>query len=179
VIDEAGANVRLQPPSKRKKVIQRHDIENIVAKGRAHSAEEHIGLRQGRLRTLDRDLSWWCSGRTKLSVFWQRHQDVAHRSRQRTEADRFLPVRRTDRVGKTEVTRQLALIMGIELIRFDMSEYMERHTVSRLIGAPARYVGFDQGGLLTEAVIKHPHAVLLLDEVEEAHPDVLQPAPCR
>ena len=75
-------------------------------------------------------------------------------------------------VGKTEVTRQLALIMGIELIRFDMSEYMERHTVSRLIGAPPGYVGFDQGGLLTEAVTKHPHAVLLLDEIEKAHPDV-------
>jgi len=75
-------------------------------------------------------------------------------------------------VGKTEVTRQLALIMGIELIRFDMSEYMERHTVSRLIGAPPGYVGFDQGGLLTEAITKHPHAVLLLDEIEKAHPDV-------
>ena len=75
-------------------------------------------------------------------------------------------------VGKTEVTRQLARIMGIELVRFDMSEYMERHTVSRLIGAPPGYVGFDQGGLLTEAINKHPHAVLLLDEIEKAHPDV-------
>src|SRR3546814_17868366 len=74
-------------------------------------------------------------------------------------------------VGKTEVTRQLAQLMGIELIRFDMSEYMERHTVSRLIGAPPGYVGFDQGGLLTEGVIKHPHAVVLLDEIEKAHPD--------
>jgi ATP-dependent Clp protease ATP-binding subunit ClpA len=173
VIDEAGANVRLQPPSKRKKVINVTDIENIVAKIARIPPKSVSASDKDALRTLDRDL--------KLVVFGQDEAiDILASAIKMSRTGlgnelkpigSFLFAGPTG-VGKTEVTRQLALIMGIELIRFDMSEYMERHTVSRLIGAPPGYVGFDQGGLLTEAVIKHPHAVLLLDEVEKAHPDV-------
>jgi ATP-dependent Clp protease ATP-binding subunit ClpA len=173
VIDEAGANVRLQPPSRRKKVINVTDIENIVAKIARIPPKSVSASDKDALRTLDRDL--------KLVVFGQDEAidilaSAIKMSRTGLGSElkpigSFLFAGPTG-VGKTEVTRQLALIMGIELIRFDMSEYMERHTVSRLIGAPPGYVGFDQGGLLTEAVIKHPHAVLLLDEVEKAHPDV-------
>ncbi len=173
VIDEAGANVRMQPPSRRKKVINVTDIENIVAKIARIPPKSVSASDKDTLRTLDRDL--------KLVVFGQDEAigilaSAIKMSRtglgnEQKPIGSFLFAGPTG-VGKTEVTRQLALIMGIELIRFDMSEYMERHTVSRLIGAPPGYVGFDQGGLLTEAVIKHPHAVLLLDEVEKAHPDV-------
>jgi ATP-dependent Clp protease ATP-binding subunit ClpA len=173
VIDEAGANVRMQPPSRRKKVINVTDIENIVAKIARIPPKSVSASDKDALRTLDRDL--------KLVVFGQDEAigilaSAIKMSRtglgnELKPIGSFLFAGPTG-VGKTEVTRQLALIMGIELIRFDMSEYMERHTVSRLIGAPPGYVGFDQGGLLTEAVIKHPHAVLLLDEVEKAHPDV-------
>jgi ATP-dependent Clp protease ATP-binding subunit ClpA len=173
VIDEAGANVHLQPPSKRKKTIGVGDIENIVAKIARIPAKSVSATDKDALRTLERDL--------KMVVFGQDEAITTLSSAIKMSRTGLRDVQKPigsflfagpTGVGKTEVTRQLALIMGIELIRFDMSEYMERHTVSRLIGAPPGYVGFDQGGLLTEAVIKHPHAVLLLDEIEKAHPDV-------
>ena len=173
VIDEAGANMQLQPVSKRKKTIGVADIEAIVAKMARIPPKSVSASDKASLRTLERDL--------KLVVFGQNEaietlSSAIKMSRsglgnEEKPIGSFLFSGPTG-VGKTEVTQQLAKIMGIELIRFDMSEYMERHTVSRLIGAPPGYVGFDQGGLLTEAVIKHPHAVLLLDEIEKAHPDV-------
>lgn len=173
ILDEAGAYQALQPQAKRKKVIGVAEIEAIVAKIARIPPRSISASDKDRLRTLASDL--------KLQVFGQ---DTAienlataiklARSGLR-EAHKpigaFLLAGPTG-VGKTEVSRQLASLLGIELIRFDMSEYMERHTVSRLIGAPPGYVGFDQGGLLTEAISKHPHAVLLLDEIEKAHPDV-------
>jgi ATP-dependent Clp protease ATP-binding subunit ClpA len=173
VIDEAGARQRLLPEEKRKSVLDEHDIEAIVA-GIARIPAKHV-TRSDRdaLKTLDRDL--------KLVVFGQ--DDAINALASAIKMSRsglgeeekpigsFLFAGPTG-VGKTEVTRQLAMTMGIELIRFDMSEYMESHSVSRLVGAPPGYVGFDQGGLLTEAVTKNPHAVLLLDEIEKAHPDV-------
>ncbi|MGA7981233.1 MAG: ATP-dependent Clp protease ATP-binding subunit ClpA [Chromatiaceae bacterium] len=173
VIDEAGANVQLRPVGKRKKRIDVVDVETIVAKI-ARIPPKRVSVSDTEaLRNLDRDL--------KMVVFGQ---DAAidaltsairmNRSGLGTEEKpigSFLFAGPTG-VGKTEVTRQLSRILGMELIRFDMSEYMERHTVSRLIGAPPGYVGFDQGGLLTEEINKHPHSVLLLDEIEKAHPDV-------
>ena len=173
VIDEAGANQRMQPPSKRKKTIGVKDIEAIVAKIARIPPKTVSSDDMEVLRNLDRDL--------KLVIYGQDEavnslSDAIKLSRSGLSIDQkpigsFLFAGPTG-VGKTEVTRQLARIMGIELIRFDMSEYMERHTVSRLIGAPPGYVGYDQGGLLTEEITKHPHAVLLLDEIEKAHPDV-------
>jgi ATP-dependent Clp protease ATP-binding subunit ClpA len=173
VIDEAGASVQLQPAARRKKTVGVTDIENIVAKIARIPPKKVSATDNESLKSLDRDL--------KMVVFGQNEAiDVLtsairmNRSGLGTEEKpigSFLFAGPTG-VGKTEVTRQLARILGMELIRFDMSEYMERHTVSRLIGAPPGYVGFDQGGLLTEEVNKHPHAVLLLDEVEKAHPDV-------
>jgi len=173
VIDEAGANLRLQPADKRGDKVTVEMIENIVAKMARIPAKSVSSSDRDSLRTLERDL--------KLTIFGQ---DLAiealssaiKMSRSGLREDEkpigaFLFAGPTG-VGKTEVTRQLSLCMGVELIRFDMSEYMERHTVSRLIGAPPGYVGFDQGGLLTEAVTKNPHAVVLLDEVEKAHPEV-------
>ncbi len=173
VIDEAGAGQQLLPPSKRKKTINVHDIEAIVAKIARIPAKSVSSSDREALKTLDRDL--------KMVVFGQ---DAAIEALGTSiklarsglgQADKpvgsYLFSGPTG-VGKTEVTRQLARVLGVELIRFDMSEYMERHTVSRLIGAPPGYVGFDQGGLLTEAITKHPHSVLLLDEIEKAHPDV-------
>ncbi|MCP3867170.1 MAG: ATP-dependent Clp protease ATP-binding subunit ClpA [Gammaproteobacteria bacterium] len=173
VIDEAGARVQLMPPSKRKKTINLTDIENIIA-GMARIPPKSVSSSDTEsLRNLDRDL--------KLVVFGQDKAIDAltasiRMSRSGLDAGEkpigsFLFAGPTG-VGKTEVTRQLAASLGVELIRFDMSEYMERHTVSRLIGAPPGYVGFDQGGLLTEEISKHPHSVLLLDEIEKAHPDV-------
>ena len=173
VIDEAGAEQRLRPPSRRKKTVSVHDVEAIVAKMARIPPKSVSSSDKDVLRNLERDL--------KMVVFGQ-DEAIEHLASaikmarsglgdQRKPVGSFLFVGPTG-VGKTEVTRQLAHVLGIELIRFDMSEYMERHTVSRLIGAPPGYVGYDQGGLLTEAVIKHPHAVLLLDEVEKAHPDV-------
>jgi len=173
VIDEAGASQRLLPPSKRKKTIGTKEIESIVAKiARIPSKTVSMDDKTA-LKNLERNL--------KLVIFGQ-DDAVATLStaiklsraglgNEQKPIGSFLFAGPTG-VGKTEVTRQLAKIMGIELIRFDMSEYMERHTVSRLIGAPPGYVGFDQGGLLTESISKHPHAVLLLDEIEKAHPDV-------
>ncbi len=173
VLDEAGAFQRLQPDSKRKKVVGVGDIEKVIAKIARIPAKSVSASDKERLRDLGSQL--------KLVVFGQDEAiDVLATSIKLARAGlqdaqkpigSFLFAGPTG-VGKTEVSKQLAAIMGIELIRFDMSEYMERHTVSRLIGAPPGYVGFDQGGLLTDAVTKHPHAVVLLDEIEKAHPDV-------
>jgi ATP-dependent Clp protease ATP-binding subunit ClpA len=173
VIDEAGASQRLLPVAKRKKTVSEADVEAIVAKMARIPPKSVSTSDKDVLRNLDRDL--------KLVVFGQDQaidtlanaikMSRAGLGNEQKPIGSFLFAGPTG-VGKTEVTRQLANVMGIELIRFDMSEYMERHTVSRLIGAPPGYVGFDQGGLLTDAILKHPHAVLLLDEIEKAHPDV-------
>jgi len=173
VIDEAGATQRILPPSKRKKVIGVIDIENIVAKIARIPPKSVSRSDTEVLKNLDRNLKMVVFGQDeaidtlstaiKLSRSGLRDENKPIGS--------FLFAGPTG-VGKTEVTKQLAHSLGIELVRFDMSEYMERHTVSRLIGAPPGYVGFDQGGLLTEAIHKNPHAVLLLDEIEKAHPDV-------
>ncbi len=173
VIDEAGARQRLQPETKRKKTIGVHEIEQVVASMARIPAKTVTTDDRKSLQNLERNL--------KLVVFGQDEaiEQLAAsiklaRSGLAAEdkpVGSFLLAGPTG-VGKTEVTKQLAKCLGIELIRFDMSEYMERHTVSRLIGAPPGYVGYDQGGLLTEAVNKTPHAVLLLDEIEKAHPDV-------
>ncbi|MEM7208342.1 MAG: ATP-dependent Clp protease ATP-binding subunit ClpA [Pseudomonadota bacterium] len=173
VIDEAGANRQLQAPSQRKKTIGVTDIESIVAKI-ARIPAKHLSTNDvEKLRTLDRDLKMLVFGQdeaigTLSSAIKMARSGLGNEER---PIGSFLFAGPTG-VGKTEVTRQLSKVMGIELIRFDMSEYMERHTVSRLIGAPPGYVGYDQGGLLTEAISKNPHAVLLLDEIEKAHPDV-------
>ncbi|MEE9595697.1 MAG: ATP-dependent Clp protease ATP-binding subunit ClpA [Acidiferrobacterales bacterium] len=173
VIDEAGASLHLLPPKKRKKTIGVHDIETIVAKMARIPPKSVSRTDRDALRTLERDL--------KMVVFGQDEAiDALATSIKLARSGLAHPEKPVGcylfsgptGVGKTEVTRQLAAVMGVELIRFDMSEYMERHTVSRLIGAPPGYVGFDQGGLLTDAVNKHPHAVLLLDEIEKAHADV-------
>ena len=173
VIDEAGANVQLQPKDNRQKVIDVEDIENIVAKIARIPPKKVSTSDTESLRNLSRDL--------KLVVFGQDPAIEALTAAIRMNRSGLVNEGRPvgsflfagpTGVGKTEITRQLARIMGMELIRFDMSEYMERHTVSRLIGAPPGYVGFDQGGLLTEEINKHPHSVLLLDEIEKAHPDV-------
>ena len=173
VIDEAGANQQLLPPSKRKKTIGVGDIESIIAKIARIPPKSVSATDKDTLRNLERDLKMTVYGQneaieTLASAIKMARSGLGNEQK---PIGSFLFAGPTG-VGKTEVTRQLAMIMGIELIRFDMSEYMERHTVSRLIGAPPGYVGFDQGGLLTEAINKHPHAVLLLDEVEKAHPDV-------
>ncbi|OGB05053.1 MAG: ATP-dependent Clp protease ATP-binding subunit ClpA [Burkholderiales bacterium RIFCSPLOWO2_12_FULL_64_99] len=173
VIDEAGAAQRILPKSKQKKTITRAEVEDIVAKIARVPSTSVSSDDRSKLKTLDRDL--------KSVVFGQ---DVAIDALASAIKMARSGLGKPDKpigsflfsgptgVGKTEVAKQLAYILGIELIRFDMSEYMERHAVSRLIGAPPGYVGFDQGGLLTEAVSKKPHAVLLLDEIEKAHPDV-------
>lgn len=173
VIDEAGANMRLRPPGKRRKTISVQDIEEIVAKmaripARSVSASDKEGL-----RNLERDLKLVIYGQdpaiaTLAAAIKMSRSGLGTETR---PIGSFLFAGPTG-VGKTEVTKQLALILGIEFVRFDMSEYMERHTVSRLIGAPPGYVGFDQGGLLTDAILKHPHCVLLLDEIEKAHNEV-------
>ena len=173
VIDEAGAIQRLTPPSKRKKTISARDVENVVAKmARIPPKRVSTSDKEG-LRNLERDLKLVVYGQDEAieTLSSAIKMSRAGLGNEQKPIGSFLFAGPTG-VGKTEVTRQLAQIMGIELIRFDMSEYMERHTVSRLIGAPPGYVGFDQGGLLTEEVNKHPHAVLLLDEIEKAHPDV-------
>ena len=173
VIDEAGANRRMVNSDGKQKNINVHDIENIVAKIARIPTKTVSSSDVDVLKNLDRNL--------KLVVFGQNEaidtmSDAIKMSRSglgspEKPVGSFLFAGPTG-VGKTEVTKQLAKVMGVELIRFDMSEYMERHTVSRLIGAPPGYVGFDQGGLLTESINKHPHCVLLLDEIEKAHPDV-------
>src|SRR5512139_3977567 len=173
VIDEAGAAQRILPKSKQKKVISKGEIEEIVAKIARIPAKNVTSDDRNALNTLDRDL--------KNVVFDQVFAIEALVSATRLASSGLGNPRKPignflfsgpTGVGKTEVARQLAYCLGIELIRFDMSEYMERHAVSRLIGAPPGYVGFDQGGQLTEAVTKHPYSVLLLDEIEKAHPDI-------
>lgn len=173
VIDEAGARCRLAPASKRKKTVNVSDIEAMIAK-MARIPEKSVS-------SSDRDVLQKLDSKLKMLVFGQdKAIDVLTEAIKLSRAGlgaenkpvgSFLFAGPTG-VGKTEVTVQLARTLGIELLRFDMSEYMERHTVSRLIGAPPGYVGYDQGGLLTDAVIKNPHAVVLLDEIEKAHPDV-------
>ncbi|BAN95797.1 ATP-dependent Clp protease, ATP-binding subunit clpA [Plautia stali symbiont] len=173
VIDEAGARARLVPVSKRKKTVNVSDMESVVARI-ARIPEQSVSA-------TDRDTLKNLGDRLKMLVFGQDNAiealteaiktSRAGLGQERKPVGSFLFAGPTG-VGKTEVTVQLAKALGIELLRFDMSEYMEHHTVSRLIGAPPGYVGFDQGGLLTDAVIKHPHAVVLLDEIEKAHPDV-------
>lgn len=173
VIDEAGARLQLLPASKKRKTVQVKDIELIVARIARIPPKSVSASDRDVLRTLDRDL--------KLTIFGQDAAVDSLCSAIKMSRSGLGPPDRPigsflfagpTGVGKTEVTRQLAEHLGIDLVRFDMSEYMERHTVSRLIGAPPGYVGFDQGGLLTEAVIKQPHAVILLDEIEKAHPEV-------
>ncbi|HEV7713968.1 MAG TPA: ATP-dependent Clp protease ATP-binding subunit ClpA, partial [Steroidobacteraceae bacterium] len=173
VVDEAGARLRLKPIAERETTVEVRHIEDVVARMARIPAKSVSTSDKETLKNLERNL--------KLSIFGQDKAIEALASAikmarsglgdQRKPVGSFLFAGPTG-VGKTEVTRQLALVMGVEFLRFDMSEYMERHTVSRLIGAPPGYVGFDQGGLLTEAITKHPHCVLLLDEVEKAHPDV-------
>ncbi|MFP3874452.1 MAG: ATP-dependent Clp protease ATP-binding subunit ClpA, partial [Thiohalophilus sp.] len=173
VIDEAGANQRMQAPSKRKKTIGVKEIEAIVAKIARIPPKTVSSSDMETLRNMERDLKLVIYGQEEAvdSLSAAIKLSRAGLGNETRPIGSFLFAGPTG-VGKTEVTKQLARIMGIELIRFDMSEYMERHTVSRLIGAPPGYVGYDQGGLLTEEINKHPHAVLLLDEIEKAHPDV-------
>jgi len=173
VIDEAGAYQRLQSASKRKKTIGVGDIERVVASIARIPPKKVSSSDKDMLKKLDQDLKMVIYGQDKAidSLSTAIKMSRSGLGTDDRPIGAFLFAGPTG-VGKTEVTRQLARIMGVELIRFDMSEYMERHTVSRLIGAPPGYVGFDQGGLLTEAVTKQPHAVLLLDEIEKAHPDV-------
>ena len=173
VIDEAGASQKLLPPSRRRKTVGVADIEAVVAKMARIPPKTVSTSDKDVLRNLERDLKMVVYGQDEAIGTLSAAIKMARSGLREAEKPigSYLFAGPTG-VGKTEVTRQLARIMGIELIRFDMSEYMERHTVSRLIGAPPGYVGFDQGGLLTEAICKHPHAVLLLDEVEKAHPDV-------
>ena len=173
VIDEAGAAQRILPKTKQKKVVGKLEIEEIIAKiaripPRSVSSDDRESL-----RNLDRDLKAVVFGQDKAidalaASIKMARSGLGHPTK---PIGSFLFSGPTG-VGKTEVARQLAYCMGIELVRFDMSEYMERHAVSRLIGAPPGYVGFDQGGLLTEAITKKPHCVLLLDEIEKAHPDI-------
>ncbi len=173
VIDEAGAYQQLQPASKRKKTIGIKEIETIVAKIARIPPKTVSNDDMDTLKNLERDLKLVIFGQDEAidSLATAIKLSRAGLGNEDKPIGSFLFAGPTG-VGKTEVTRQLARIMGIELIRFDMSEYMERHTVSRLIGAPPGYVGYDQGGLLTEEINKHPHAVLLLDEIEKAHPEV-------
>ena len=173
VIDEAGAAQQILPPNKRKKTITKTEVEEIVAKIARIPPANVSNDDRGKLKTLDRDLKSVVFGQDKALDVLASAVKMARSGLGKGDKPigAFLFSGPTG-VGKTEAAKQLAYIMGIDLIRFDMSEYMERHAVSRLIGAPPGYVGFDQGGLLTEAVTKKPHSVLLLDEIEKAHPDV-------
>ena len=173
VIDEAGAAQRILPKSKQKKVINKTDIEEIVAKI-ARIPSQHVTLDdRGALKNLDRDLKAVVFGQDKAIDALAKAIKMARSGlgNPGKPIGSFLFSGPTG-VGKTEVAKQLAYCLGVELLRFDMSEYMERHAVSRLIGAPPGYVGFEQGGLLTEGVTKKPYCVLLLDEIEKAHPDI-------
>jgi ATP-dependent Clp protease ATP-binding subunit ClpA len=173
VVDEAGARLRLKPPSEREKTVDVRHIEEVVARIARIPAKNVSSSDKEVLKNLERNLKLVIFGQDKAVETLAASIKMARSGLgdQRKPVGSLLFAGPTG-VGKTEVTRQLAIALGIEFIRFDMSEYMERHTVSRLIGAPPGYVGFDQGGLLTEAIAKHPHAVLLLDEIEKAHPDV-------
>jgi ATP-dependent Clp protease ATP-binding subunit ClpA len=173
VIDEAGAAQRILPKSKQKKTITRNEVEEIVAKIARIPPASVSNDDRSKLKSLDRDLKNVVFGQDPAIEALSAAIKMARSGLGKPDRPigSFLFSGPTG-VGKTEVAKQLAYVLGIELIRFDMSEYMERHAVSRLIGAPPGYVGFDQGGLLTEAVTKKPHCVLLLDEIEKAHPDV-------
>jgi ATP-dependent Clp protease ATP-binding subunit ClpA len=173
VIDEAGAAQRIMVASKRKKTIGKAEIEDIVAKIARIPPANVSNDDRSKLQTIERDLKSVVFGQDKALEVLASAVKMARSGLGKTDKPigSFLFSGPTG-VGKTEAAKQLAYILGIELIRFDMSEYMERHAVSRLIGAPPGYVGFDQGGLLTEAVTKKPHCVLLLDEIEKAHPDI-------
>ena len=173
VIDEAGAAQRILPVSKRKKTISKTEVEEIVAKIARIPPANVSNDDRSKLQTLERDLKSVVFGQDKALEVLAASVKMARSGLGRADKPigAFLFSGPTG-VGKTEAAKQLAYIMGIDLLRFDMSEYMERHAVSRLIGAPPGYVGFDQGGLLTEAVTKKPHCVLLLDEIEKAHPDI-------
>ena len=173
MIDEIGAAVKIQPADKRRKMIVAKDIERIVAKIAKIPPRSVSSSDKEQLQNLDRDL--------KLVVFGQDPAiDMLASTIKLSRSGLGLPEKPIGcflfagptGVGKTELAKQLARTMGIEFLRFDMSEYMEKHTVSRLIGAPPGYVGFDQGGLLTDSINRNPHAVLLLDEIEKAHPDL-------
>lgn len=173
VIDEAGAAQQIAPSGKRKKTIGVSDVEKIISKMARIPAKQVSTNDISKLRQLEQSLKLTVYGQDKAieiisSAIKMARSGLGSKDK---PIGSFLFAGPTG-VGKTELSKQLALVLGIELIRFDMSEYMERHTVSRLIGAPPGYVGFDQGGLLTEEINKHPHAVLLLDEIEKAHPDV-------
>ena len=173
VIDEAGAAQRILPPSKRKKTISKAEVEEIVAKIARIPPANVSNDDRGKLKTLERDLKNVVFGQDKALDVLASAVKMARSGLGKGDKPigAFLFSGPTG-VGKTEAAKQLAYIMGIDLIRFDMSEYMEQHAVSRLIGAPPGYVGFDQGGLLTEAITKKPHCVLLLDEIEKAHPAI-------
>ena len=173
VLDEAGAAQRILPKSKQKKVIGKHEIEEIIAKIARIPPRSVSSDDRNTLKTLDRDLKAVVFGQNKAidTLATAIKMSRSGLGDPQKPIGSFLFSGPTG-VGKTEVARQLAYAMGMPLHRFDMSEYMERHAVSRLIGAPPGYVGFDQGGLLTEAISKQPHAVLLLDEIEKAHPDI-------
>ena len=173
VIDEAGAAQRILPKSKQKRTITPREIEDIIAKIARIPPKTVSSDDKNSLKTLDRDLKAVVYGQDAAidALSTAIKMSRSGLGNPQKPIGNFLFSGPTG-VGKTEVARQLAYVLGVELIRFDMSEYMERHAVSRLIGAPPGYVGFDQGGLLTEAVNKHPYAVVLLDEVEKAHPDI-------
>ena len=173
VIDEAGAAQHIAVGKKKKKVIGKLEIEEIIAKIARVPSQNVSNDDRSKLKTLDRDLNAVVFGQERAIDALSSAIKMARSGlgNPRKPVGAFLFSGPTG-VGKTEVARQLAYTLGIELVRFDMSEYMERHAVSRLIGAPPGYVGFDQGGLLTEAVVKQPHCVLLLDEIEKAHPDI-------
>ncbi|MFI0546080.1 MAG: ATP-dependent Clp protease ATP-binding subunit ClpA [Brachymonas sp.] len=173
VIDEAGAAQRILPASKRKKIVSRGEIEDIIAKIARIPPASVSSDDRNKLKNLERDLKNVVFGQDKALETLAAAVKMARSGLGKADKPigAFLFSGPTG-VGKTEAAKQLAHIMGIDLLRFDMSEYMERHAVSRLIGAPPGYVGYDQGGLLTEAVTKKPHCVLLLDEIEKAHPDI-------
>lgn len=173
LIDEAGAFQRLQPVNKRRRIIGNREIEEIVAKI-ARIPSKNISVSdQAQLKNLNHDLESLVFGQEQaIEMLCTSIKLTRSGLREPNKPVGSFLFSGPTGVGKTEVSRQLAKTLGIELVRFDMSEYMERHTVSRLIGAPPGYVGYDQGGLLTEAINKHPHAVLLLDEIEKAHADV-------
>ncbi len=173
IIDEAGASQRLLPDDQRKAIIDVKDIEDMIAKIARIPTKTVSSSDKDVLKNLERDLKMVVFGQDEAIQTLSAAIKMSRSGLGRDDKPigSFLFAGPTG-VGKTEVSKQLAQIMGIELVRFDMSEYMERHTVSRLIGAPPGYVGFDQGGLLTEAINKQPHAILLLDEIEKAHPDV-------
>jgi ATP-dependent Clp protease ATP-binding subunit ClpA len=173
VIDEVGAMQMLVPPSKRKKIISRERDRAGHRDHGPHPAQECIERRQDRARHLEQDLKRVVFGQDKAIEVLSSAIKLSRAGLRDPDKPigNYLFSGPTG-VGKTEVARQLATLLGIPLQRFDMSEYMERHSVSRLIGAPPGYVGYDQGGLLTDAIDQNPHCVLLLDEIEKAHPDL-------